>query len=90
MSESTEKPKAVHGQEAERINREALGIGDRRKHHVRAATPLRAHVAQPGTHHRPHRFRFHPTEEQAEQLHWSKVKSAVLCLFESFREVHTP
>ncbi|NGO42842.1 RNA-guided endonuclease InsQ/TnpB family protein [Streptomyces ureilyticus] len=70
MGESAEnsKPKAVKGEEAQRIKREALGIGDRRKHHARKATPLKGHVKEPDTHHRLYRFRFYPTEEQAEQL----------------------
>lgn len=70
MGESAEKakPKAVKGEEAKRIKREALGIGDRRKHHTRKATPLKGHVKEPDTQHRLYRFRFYPTEEQAEQL----------------------
>ena len=68
MGESAEKPKAVKGEEAVRIKREALGIGDRRKHHARQATPLKAHTKEPDTHHRLYRFRFYPTEAQAEQL----------------------
>ncbi|MPY49769.1 RNA-guided endonuclease InsQ/TnpB family protein [Streptomyces acidicola] len=70
MGESAEKakPKAVKGEEAERIKREALGIGNRRKHHTRKATPLKGHVKEPDTLHRLYRFRFYPTEEQAEQL----------------------
>jgi putative transposase len=58
----------VNGEEAERIKRDAFGIGDRRKHHTRTATPPRGHSKAPNTHHRLHRFRFYPTEEQAEQL----------------------
>lgn len=54
--------------EAERIKREVLGIGERRKHHTRKATPLKSHAKAPDTHHRLYRFRFYPTEEQAEQL----------------------
>jgi hypothetical protein len=42
MGEPAEKLKAVKGEEAKRIKREALGIGDRRKHHTRKATPLAA------------------------------------------------
>jgi putative transposase len=64
----TPKPKAVKGEEAKRIKREALGIGDRRKHHKRAATPMKGHVKATDTHHRLYRFRFYPTQEQAEQL----------------------
>ncbi|WP_020122888.1 RNA-guided endonuclease TnpB family protein [Streptomyces canus] len=54
--------------EAERIKREVLGIGDRRKHHTRTATPLKSHAKAPDAHHRLYRFRFYPTEEQARQL----------------------
>ncbi|WP_336114235.1 helix-turn-helix domain-containing protein [Streptomyces sp. PTD9-10] len=54
--------------EAQRVKREVLGIGDRRKHHTRTATPLKAHAKEPDTHHRVYRFRFYPTEEQAERL----------------------
>lgn len=68
MGETTEKPTAVRGEEAQRIKREVLGIGDRRKHHTRKATPLRPHAKEPDTHHRLYRFRFYPTEEQAQQL----------------------
>ncbi|WBO65482.1 RNA-guided endonuclease InsQ/TnpB family protein [Streptomyces camelliae] len=62
------KPEAVRGEEAERIKREVLGIGDRRKHHTRKAARLRSHAKDPESHHRLYRFRFYPTEEQAEQL----------------------
>lgn len=62
------KPKAVKGEEAKRIKRETLGIGDRRKHHSRKATPLKGHAKEPDAHHRLYRFRFYPTEEQAGQL----------------------
>ncbi|AYC40363.1 RNA-guided endonuclease InsQ/TnpB family protein [Streptomyces griseorubiginosus] len=54
--------------EDERIKREVLGIGDRRKHHTRKATPLKSHAKAPDTHHRLYRFRFYPNEEQAKQL----------------------
>ncbi|WP_371548359.1 transposase [Streptomyces sp. NBC_00554] len=62
------KPEAVKGKEAERIKREALGIGERRKHHAREATPLKGHAKEPDSHHRLYRFRFYPTAEQAGQL----------------------
>ena len=70
MGEAAEKaePKAVRGKDAQRIKREALGIGDRRKHHSREATPLKGHAKGPDTHHRIYRFRFYPTAEQAVQL----------------------
>ncbi|MBT2410454.1 transposase [Streptomyces sp. ISL-12] len=68
MGEPAQKPAAVPGEEAARIKRELLGIGDRRKHHARKATALKSHVREPDTHHRLYRFRFYPTEEQARQL----------------------
>ncbi|MFG3294532.1 RNA-guided endonuclease InsQ/TnpB family protein [Streptomyces sp. NPDC048179] len=68
MGVSTEKPKAVKGEEAERIKREVLGIGDRRKHHTQEAAPLNGHTKEPDTQHRAYRFRFYPTAEQTEQL----------------------
>lgn len=54
--------------EDKRVKRDVLGIGDRRKHHTRKATPLKPHVKAPETQHRLYRFRFYPTEEQTEQL----------------------
>ncbi|MDI5906344.1 transposase [Streptomyces sp. 12257] len=54
--------------ETAHIKREVLGIGDRQKHHTRKATPLKSHAKAPDAHHRLYRFRFYPTEEQAEQL----------------------
>ncbi|MDQ1069637.1 RNA-guided endonuclease InsQ/TnpB family protein [Streptomyces canus] len=54
--------------ETERVKREVLGIGERRKHYTRKATPLKSHAKAPDTHHRLYRFRFYPTAEQAEQL----------------------
>jgi putative transposase len=54
--------------ETERVKREVLGIGERRKHHTRKATPLKPHAKAPDTHHRLYRFRFYPTEEQTQQL----------------------
>ncbi|MGW3421654.1 RNA-guided endonuclease InsQ/TnpB family protein [Streptomyces phaeochromogenes] len=68
MEESAEKPKAVKGVQAERIKREELGIEDRRKHEGRKATPLKSHAKETGAHHRVYRFRFYPSEAQAEQL----------------------
>ncbi|MEH0444747.1 MULTISPECIES: RNA-guided endonuclease InsQ/TnpB family protein [unclassified Streptomyces] len=69
-AETTKKPtpEAVKGEEAERIKREVLGVGDRRKHHTRKATRLQSHAKAADTRHRVYRFRFYPTEEQAEQL----------------------
>ncbi|MGI3198534.1 RNA-guided endonuclease InsQ/TnpB family protein [Streptomyces sp. GLT-R25] len=68
MEESAEKPEAVKGVRAERIKREELDIADRRKHEGRKATPLKSHAKETGAHHRVYRFRFYPTEAQAEQL----------------------
>ncbi|MGW2386254.1 RNA-guided endonuclease InsQ/TnpB family protein [Streptomyces sp. NPDC001658] len=70
MGETAEKqkPQAVKGEDAQRIKREVLGIGDRTKHHTRRATPLKSHAKASDTQHRLYRFRFYPTEEQAEQL----------------------
>ncbi|MGW2637602.1 hypothetical protein [Streptomyces sp. NPDC001348] len=56
----TPKPKVVKGEEAKQIKREALGIGDRRKHHTRTATPMMGHAKAADTHHRLYRFRFYP------------------------------
>ncbi|MFE0385020.1 RNA-guided endonuclease InsQ/TnpB family protein [Streptomyces bungoensis] len=50
------------------MKREVLGIGDRRKHHTRTATPLKGHSKAADTRHCLYRFRFYPTREQAEQL----------------------
>ncbi|MFE9706715.1 RNA-guided endonuclease InsQ/TnpB family protein [Streptomyces sp. NPDC005930] len=68
MGETAENPKAVRGEEAARIKREALGIGDRRKHHTRKATAPKSHVKKADTRHRLYRFRFYPTGKQAQQL----------------------
>ncbi|KOG33950.1 RNA-guided endonuclease InsQ/TnpB family protein [Streptomyces resistomycificus] len=68
MGKTAAKPTAVKGEEAERIKREALGIGERRKHHARKTTRLKSHAKTSDAHHRLYRFRFYPTEEQAEQL----------------------
>ncbi|MFE4048845.1 RNA-guided endonuclease InsQ/TnpB family protein [Streptomyces sp. YIM B13518] len=70
MAESADEPqpKAVQGEEAERIKREVLGIHERGGQHARKTAPLRPHSKEQGTHLRLYRFRFYPTEEQAEQL----------------------
>jgi putative transposase len=68
VEESAKKPKAVKGDQAKRIKREQLGIEDRRKHQGRKATPPKSHAKETGTHHHVYRFRFYPTEAQAEQL----------------------
>ncbi|WP_308407228.1 RNA-guided endonuclease TnpB family protein [Streptomyces sp. APSN-46.1] len=58
----------ISGEEARRIKREHLGVGDRAKHRTRAATPLKGLVREPGTQQRVYRFRFYPTPGQAAQL----------------------
>ncbi|WP_328861033.1 RNA-guided endonuclease InsQ/TnpB family protein [Streptomyces sp. NBC_00306] len=68
MADSPEKPMRVAGADAERVKREALGISGRRKHHGRAAEPLKGRAKQPGTQQRVYRYRFYPTPEQAAQL----------------------
>ncbi|MFD3870945.1 RNA-guided endonuclease InsQ/TnpB family protein [Streptomyces sp. NPDC058623] len=68
MAEAAEQKKRVTGAEAKRLKREVLGIPDQRKHHQRAAKPLTARAKEPGTQQRVYRYRFYPTEPQAEQL----------------------
>ncbi|WP_314415397.1 RNA-guided endonuclease InsQ/TnpB family protein [Streptomyces kroppenstedtii] len=68
MKQAADRPKAVKGVQAELVKREILGIEDRRKHRERKATPLQSHAKQASTHHRVYRFRFYPSEAQAEQL----------------------
>ncbi|MEN8649392.1 RNA-guided endonuclease TnpB family protein [Streptomyces sp. 21So2-11] len=68
MADSTERPVRVTGSEAERVKRELLGIADRRKHHDRAAIPLKRRARTPGVQQRAYRFRFYPSQQQAEQL----------------------
>ncbi|WP_406366584.1 RNA-guided endonuclease InsQ/TnpB family protein [Streptomyces sp. NBC_01546] len=58
----------VTGEEARRVKREHLGVGDRTKHQGRTATPLKSLVRAPGTQQRVYRFRFYPTADQAAQL----------------------
>ncbi len=58
----------VTGEEARRIKRELLGVGDRTKHRTRTATPLKGLAREPGTQQRVYRFRFYPTPDQAAQL----------------------
>ncbi|MEU7554908.1 hypothetical protein AB0B01_21630 [Streptomyces sp. NPDC044571] len=55
----------VTGEEARRIKRERLGVGDRIKHRTRKAAPLKGLVREPGTQQRVYRFRFYPTADQA-------------------------
>ncbi|RSS42311.1 transposase [Streptomyces sp. WAC07061] len=56
------------GEEARRIKRDLLGVGDRTRHRDRAASPLKGLVRQPGAQQRTYRFRFYPTADQAAQL----------------------
>ncbi|MFD8145977.1 RNA-guided endonuclease InsQ/TnpB family protein [Streptomyces sp. NPDC059708] len=58
----------ISGEEARRIKRELLGVGDRSKHRSRAIAPLKGLVREPGTQQRVYRFRFYPTADQAAQL----------------------
>ncbi|MFJ5549998.1 RNA-guided endonuclease InsQ/TnpB family protein [Streptomyces sp. NPDC093225] len=58
----------VVGAEAERVKREVVGIPERHKHKERAAVPLSGRAKEAGTRSRVYRYRFYPTEEQAEQL----------------------
>ncbi|MGW2275686.1 RNA-guided endonuclease InsQ/TnpB family protein [Streptomyces yangpuensis] len=57
------------GEEAHRIERELLGVGERTKHRSRTAAPLKAFAGAPGAQQRVYRFRFYPTADQAAQLH---------------------
>ncbi|MGW9495988.1 RNA-guided endonuclease InsQ/TnpB family protein [Streptomyces prasinus] len=68
MDAPAEKPEPVRDGESRHVKREILGIADRRKHHTREMTPLRAHVKEPDARHRVYRFRFYPNAEQVEQL----------------------
>lgn len=68
MADAEDQRTRVTGDEAKRIKREALGIGDRRKHQGRAATTMKSRVKEPGTQQRVYRYRFYPTPSQAEQL----------------------
>ncbi|MEU8775118.1 RNA-guided endonuclease TnpB family protein [Streptomyces sp. NPDC048606] len=58
----------ISGEEARRIKRDLLGVGDRTKHRSRAASPLKGLVRRPGAQQRVYRYRFYPTPEQATQL----------------------
>ncbi|MFG2294087.1 RNA-guided endonuclease InsQ/TnpB family protein [Streptomyces sp. NPDC048603] len=55
-------------EEAGRIKRELLGVGDRVKHQGRKAVPLQSTKSPTESHHRVYRFRFYPTPEQEAQL----------------------
>lgn len=68
MTDAVERPVRVTGAAAKHVKRELLGIADRRKHHARAATPMRSRTKDTETHQRVYRFRFYPSAEQAEQL----------------------
>lgn len=68
VAEAAEQKKRVIGDEAKRMKREFLGIPDQRKHQQRAAKPLKSRTKEPGTQQRAYRYRFYPTDVQAEQL----------------------
>ncbi|WP_327253525.1 RNA-guided endonuclease InsQ/TnpB family protein [Streptomyces sp. NBC_01244] len=68
MAEAAEQKKRVIGAEAKRLKREVLGVPDQRKHQQRAANPLTRRAKEPGTQQRVYRYRFYPTDSQAEQL----------------------
>ncbi|MFG2566395.1 RNA-guided endonuclease InsQ/TnpB family protein [Streptomyces sp. NPDC048567] len=68
MADTEDQRTRVSSDEAKCIKREALGIGDRRKHQGRAATAIKSRVKEPGTQQRVYRYRFYPTPSQAEQL----------------------
>ncbi|CAM5491589.1 transposase [Streptomyces avidinii] len=68
MAEAAEQEERVTGAEAKRLKREVLGVPDQRKHQQRAAKPLTSRTKEPGTQQRVYRYRFYPTDTQAEQL----------------------
>ncbi|MFB7786600.1 RNA-guided endonuclease InsQ/TnpB family protein [Streptomyces vinaceus] len=68
MAEATEHETRVVGAEAERVKRDVLGIPDQRKHSERAAKPLTSRVKEADTQQRVYRYRFYPTDVQAQQL----------------------
>lgn len=68
MAEAAGQGTRVVGPEANRVKREVLGIPDQRKHRERAAKPLTSRVKEPGTRQRVYRYRFYPTDTQAQQL----------------------
>ncbi len=68
MAEAAEQRRRVIGAEAKRLKREILGIPDQRKHQQRAARPVTSRAKEPGTQQRAYRYRFYPTDAQAEQL----------------------
>ncbi|MFE2249471.1 RNA-guided endonuclease InsQ/TnpB family protein [Streptomyces lavendulae] len=58
----------VTGEEARRIKRDLLGVGDRTEHRKRAVAPMKGLIGQVGMQQRAYRFRFYPTADQAAQL----------------------
>ncbi|MET9701037.1 RNA-guided endonuclease TnpB family protein [Streptomyces sp. NPDC006529] len=68
MAEAAEQKERLIGAEAKRLKREVLGVPDQRKHQQRAAKPLTSRTKEPGTQQRTYRYRFYPTDTQAEQL----------------------
>ncbi|MFI8937995.1 RNA-guided endonuclease InsQ/TnpB family protein [Streptomyces syringium] len=58
----------VTGERALRVKRETLGIPEQRKHQEKPASPMKGRTKPSGTRERTYRFRFYPTDEQAEQL----------------------
>lgn len=68
MDVPAEKSCSVTGAEAKRVKREALGIADSSRPRNRPAGPVKRRVKRSGTRERVYRYRFYPTEAQAEQL----------------------
>ncbi|MFI7383485.1 RNA-guided endonuclease InsQ/TnpB family protein [Streptomyces sp. NPDC049813] len=68
MDTPAEKPRSLTGAEAKRVKREALGIADSSRPRSRSAGPVKRRVKDEGTRERVYRYRFYPTEAQAEQL----------------------
>ncbi|MFE9220010.1 helix-turn-helix domain-containing protein [Streptomyces lavendulae] len=58
----------VTGEEARRIKRDLLGVGDRTEHRKRTVAPMKGLIGQAGKQQRTYRFRFYPTADQAAQL----------------------
>ncbi|MDH6542401.1 RNA-guided endonuclease TnpB family protein [Streptomyces sp. SPB4] len=58
----------VTGEEARRIKRDLLGVGDRTENRKRAVAPMKGLIGQVGMQQRAYRFRFYPTADQAAQL----------------------
>ncbi|MFJ8821313.1 RNA-guided endonuclease InsQ/TnpB family protein [Streptomyces sp. NPDC102467] len=68
MDVPAEKPCSVTDAEAKRVKREALGIADSSRPRSRPAGPVKRRAKEAGTRERVYRYRFYPTEAQAEQL----------------------